>query len=88
MTVKSLKISGWDIAPAQANDGEENAVVVSFRLSNIIGVDYFVKLFRETKKGIEGMEGFNAIGLGVALFQFGKALYENLKAAKNSAKSV
>ncbi len=88
MTVKSLKISGWDIAPAQANDGEENAVVVSFRLSNIIGVDYFVKLFREAKKGIEDRENFNCIGLGVALYQFGNALYENLKKAKNSAKSV
>ncbi len=84
MTVKSLKISGWDVNPAQANEGEENAVVVSFRLSNIIGVDYFVKLFKEAKKGVEDMENFNAIGLGVALFQFGRALYENLKKAKKS----
>lgn len=54
MTVKSLKISGWDVNPAQANEGEENAVVVSFRLSNIIGVDYFVKLFKEAKKRRRG----------------------------------
>ena len=84
MTIKSIKISGWDVNQAPASDGEENAVVVSFRLSNIIGVDYFVKLFKEAKKGLEDMENFNAIGLGVALFQFGRALYENLKKAKKS----
>lgn len=82
MTVKSLKISGWDIAPAQANDGEENAVVVSFRLSNIIGVDCFVALFKEAKKGIEDKENFNSISFIGALSQFALAIYKSLKQAK------
>lgn len=84
MTIKSIKISGWDVNQAPASDGEENAVVVSFRLSNIIGVDYFVKLFKEAKKGLEDRENFNCISLGISLYQFGATLYESLKKAKKS----
>ena len=82
MTVKSMKISGWDVHPAQPKDGEEHACVVSFRISNIIGADCFVALFKEAKKGIEDRENFNSISLIGALSQFALAIYKSLKQAK------
>lgn len=50
MQLKQLKISDWDLLQTNPKNGEENAVIISFRLSNIIGIDSFIKLFQGLKK--------------------------------------
>lgn len=82
MQLKQLKISDWDILQTNPQNGEENAVIISFRLSNIIGLETFVKLFKGAKATIEEKTSFNYFSLIPYITQIFCQIYRDLKEAR------
>lgn len=85
MQLKQIKISDWDIVKTNPKNGEENAAIISFRLSNIIGIDSFVKLFTGVKATIEEKTAFNFLTLGTYILNVAAQIYRDLKEAKKGA---
>lgn len=85
MQLKQLKISDWDLLQTNPKNGEENAVIISFRLSNIIGIDSFVKLFQGLKISIEEKTAFNYFSLIPYITTIFCQIYRDLKEAKKGA---
>ena len=51
MKVKAIKVHDWQAVEADhLEEGEQNAAVISFRISNIQGLSYFVDAFQNIKK--------------------------------------
>ena len=87
MKVKAIKVHDWDaIAADKLEEGEENAAIISFRIANIQGLNYFVDAFQNIKKAIELRENFSGGELVVLLAKAAGAIYSALKEAKISDK--
>lgn len=81
-----LKIHDWNLEKATPipQEGEDNAVIVSFRIANIIGEDVFLAAWDSIKKNIVPIENFNAISLVMGLCKVAVDIYAALKRAKKS----
>ena len=87
MKVKAIKVHSWDaIAADKLEEGEENAAVISFRIANVQGLNYFVDAFQNIKQAIELRENFSGYELVVLLAKAAGAIYSALKEAKISDK--
>ena len=87
MKLKAIKVHGWDaIAADKLEEGEENAAVISFRIANVQGLNYFVDAFQNIKQAIELRENFSGGELVVLLAKAAGAIYSALKEAKISDK--
>ena len=87
MKVKAIKVHDWQAAEADhLEEGEQNAAIISFRISNIQGLSYFVDAFQNIKKAIELRENFSGYELVVLLAKAAGAIYSALKEAKISDK--
>ena len=83
----AIKIHDWNVEKATTlQPGEQNAAVISFRISNIQGLSYFVDAFQNIKKAIELRENFSGYELVVLLAKAAGAIYSALKEAKISDK--
>lgn len=84
--LKAIKIHDWNVEKATPipQEGEDNAVVVSFRIANIIGEDVFLAAWDSIKKNIVPIENFNAISLVMGICKVVVDIYSALKAAKKS----
>lgn len=78
-----LKVHGWsadiseDLLP-----GEDNACVISFRIANVAGIEYFVESFDAGKSLLSCKDGANGMQFALALANVGAAIYTALKRAK------
>ena len=87
MKVKAIKVHDWDaVAADKLEEGEENAAVISFRIANVQGLNYFVDAFQNIKQAIELRENFSGYELVVLLAKAAGAIYSALKEAKISDK--
>ena len=87
MKVKAIKLHDWQAVEAeQLKEGEQNAAVISFRIANIQGLNYFVDAFQNIKKAIELRENFSGYELVALLAKAASAIYSALKEAKISDK--
>ena len=87
MKVKAIKVHNWDaVAADKLEEGEENAAVISFRIANVQGLNYFVEAFQNIKQAIELRENFSGGELVVLLAKAAGAIYSALKEAKISDK--
>ena len=87
MKVKAIKVHNWDaVAADKLEEGEENAAVISFRIANVQGLNYFVDAFQNIKQAIELRENFSGYELVVLLAKAAGAIYSALKEAKISDK--
>lgn len=75
----NLKIHDWN---AELDEEQEGSCVISFRLSNVIGVKYFVAGFNAVKAAIGDSTGFNGVGLAAYFVNAAASLYSLLKASK------
>ena len=80
MKVKTIKVHDWQAVEADhLEEGEQNAAIISFRISNI-------EAFQNIKKAIELREDFICYELVVLLAKAAGAIYSALKEAKISDK--
>ena len=87
MKVKAIKVHNWNAVSAdKLEEGEENAAVISFRIANVQGLNYFVGAFQNIKQAIELRENFSGYELVVLLAKAAGAIYSALKEAKISDK--
>ena len=63
-------------------EGEQNAAVISFRIANIQGLNYFIEAFQNIKKAIELRENFSGYELVVLLAKAAGAIYSAIKEGK------
>lgn len=77
-----LKIGDWSIQRVEARSDEENACVVSFRVSNVIGIAYFLMDIKDIFKEFGDMKNFNAGNLILLLGKIASNIYQALKNAK------
>lgn len=84
--LKEIKISDWNAVKAEPVNGEDNAAIISFRLSNVIGMNLFLKLFQGLKCTIEDEKGFNFLSLSTYFINILADIYRSLKLAKQEEK--
>lgn len=76
----AIKIHDWD---AEAVTGEDSCVI-SFKLSNVIGVNYFVDAFNAGKRALNCRDGFSSFEFLSAIMSLGSTIYAALKKAKTA----
>lgn len=75
----AIKIHDWD---AEAVAGDDSSCVISFKLSNVIGVNYFVDAFNAGKRALNCRDGFSSFEFLSAIMSLGSTIYAALKKAK------
>lgn len=79
----AIKIHDWNAEKAiTLQPGEENAAILSFRIANVQGLEYFVEGFDSIKKKLANKENFNGIDFALILSHSAWYIYKALKEAK------